>query len=449
MSRRAIRSLRGGLLGAGLVVVAACSTPVQRPAPPVASPPPSPPVPAGSARPPAPPPPVTEAAERSPWERLRNRFALQGCDYRPSVQRYADLYAKNPRPFAAAWKQAMPFLLLVLDELERRDLPGEFAMLPFVESSYLPVAPRGDRPAGMWQLMPDTARGAGLPVTRDYDARLDAVASTRAALDLIERYEREFGDWRLVNMAFNSGEYRVKKLLGDRDPKTLSAGELGRIAFNPVTHEHLDRVLALSCIINDPQRFGVTLPEPEPDDRLQSVDLQAGMDLRLAARLAAVETEDLRRWNAGHRRNRMTHEVNRRLLLPASAAERFRTASAGLPVEYWGDWREQPAPHGGGIGLWAAQIGVPVAVLALANSIDENATVGRNTRLLVPGREAEPIADAGPARAPRSHVVVAGDTLTGIARRYKVALKDLRRWNPRAGGTLRLGDRLRLGPTLD
>lgn len=450
MSRRTVGSIRGGLLGAGLAVVAACSAPAPRPAPPAPVAPPPRPAPADPVLPQALPPPVAEAAEPSPWQRLRSRFALQGCDYRPAVQRYANLYTKNPRPFTAAWKQAMPFLLLVLDELERRDLPGEFAMLPFVESGYSPVPPRGDRPAGMWQLMPDTARGAGLAVSKDYDGRLDAIASTRTALDLLERYEREFGDWRLVNMAFNSGEFRVKKLLGNRDPKALSAEELGRLAFNPVTHEHLDRLLALSCIVEDPRRFGVTLPQPQADDRLRSVDLQAGMDLRLAARLAAVDTDDLRRWNAGHRRNRMAYGSNPRLLLPSPAVDRFQAAATGLPVAYWSDWREQPAPHGGGLGLWAAQIGVPVAVLALANSIDENATVGRNTRLLVPGLEAEPVAGAArPAPAPGAHVVVAGDTLTGIARRYKIALKDLRRWNPRAGGTLHLGDRLRLGPTTD
>ena len=83
----------------------------------------------------------------------------------------------------------MPFLLLVVDEIERRDLPAEFAMLPYVESAYEPVAARGDRAAGMWQLMPDTARAEGLVITADYDGRLDANASTHAALGLVARYE--------------------------------------------------------------------------------------------------------------------------------------------------------------------------------------------------------------------------------------------------------------------
>lgn len=446
MSPHYARGVRHGLLCCGLGAIAACTAPAPRPskapttivvAPAVVEPVREPPQAA-----------VVEAPrDRSPWARLRDRFEMKGCDYRTDVQRHAQAYARGSRAFTASWKKAMPFLLMVVDELERRDLPGEFAMLPFVESGYRPVAGRGERPAGMWQLMPDTARGAGLSITKRYDGRLDAVASTRAALDLIERYEREFGDWRLVNMAFNSGEFRVKKLLNGRDPASLSAEELARIAFNPITHEHLDRVLALSCIVSDPQRFGITLPEPREADRLQVVELQSPIDLRLAARFAGVNVDDLRRWNAGHLGNRMASGDKPRLLMPTVAVERFHAAASELPLAYWSDWREQSAPHGGGIAMWAAEIGVPVAVLALANSLDEGASVGRNTRILIPGREPEPVADETRKGKPRVHIVVAGDTLSGIARRHHVALKDLRRWNPRATGTLRLGDRLRLGPT--
>ena len=82
---------------------------------------------------------------------------------------------------------------------------------------------------------------------------------------------------------------RVKNLLKGRDARALSAADLGRLAFNPITHDHLDRLLALSCIVADPARFGVTLPELEPGRRLKTITLQSGMDIRLAARLAGVD----------------------------------------------------------------------------------------------------------------------------------------------------------------
>ena len=441
--------VRHAPLGATMLLLAACATPSVRP-PPVAAPDAPPPAERGAAprpNPAAPAPAAPATATRSPWPRLRQRFALSACDYRPEVQRWVNQYAKAPRQFKAAWTRAMPFLLLVVDELERRDLPGELALLPYIESNYQPLPARGsDRPAGMWQLMPDTAREAGLIVRADYDERLDAQASTRAALDLLERHYRHFADWRLANMAFNSGEYRVRKLLGERDPRTLSAAELAKVALSPTTHEHLDRLLAVACIVTTPERFSLQLPEPDADDRVRSIALEAGMDLRLAGRLAGIPVEQAKRLNAGYRRHPMPNEGPHRLLLPESSLARFRSAADAVPRALWNDWHEERAARTSGIGSWAGQLGVPVAVLAAANALDPNATVNPTTRLLLPGREAEPVeasAARADARSPRMHVVAAGDTLSHVARRYSIPLNRLKRLNPQTG-VLRPGDRLRL-----
>jgi membrane-bound lytic murein transglycosylase D len=448
MTRGVLRRARSGLLGAAMSLIAACATPPTRP--PASVPPAVPPstaippvatgvLPAGAAS-------TAPAVDpSSPWARLRTHFAMQGCDYRPAVQRWARYYTKGAHQFTASWKRALPFLLLVVDELQRRDLPGEFALLPYLESGYQPLATHGDRPAGMWQLVPDTAREAGLVVAAEYDGRLDALASTGAALDLIARYYKQFADWRLADMAFNGGEFRVRKLLTGRDAGTLSADELARLAFNPITHEHLDRLLALACIVDDPRRFGVTLPEPDDDDRLDVVALEAGMDLRLAARFSGLDVDDVRRWNAGYRHNHMPVTAIHRLLLPATRVARFHAAADSVPLALWSDWREQRAARTSGIGSWATQLGIPVAVLAAANAVEENATVTPSTQLLLPGREPESLEPAARDSGQRQHVIVAGDTLSHVAHRYSIPLKRLQQLNPHATGTLRLGDRLRLG----
>ena len=444
-------SSRAGALALAAALLAACSTQPERkaePAPTIAPPPPAPAVE------PAPPPqavaptapPTREVI--SPWPRIRDRFAMPSCDYRPQVMRWARHYTASPQRFAASWERALPFLEIVVDELERRDLPGEFAMLPYVESGYEPVAARGDRPAGMWQIDPDTAREEGLVITSDYDGRLDVAASTTAALSLIERYEKEFGDWRLADMAFNSGEYRVKGLLRGRDAHTMTAAELGKLAFNPITHDHLDRLLALSCVIGDPKRFGVTLPDLESGLRLKSVILQSGMDVRLAARLAGLEPADMKRLNAAYRRNRMVSGLPYELLMPADTVERFQSAAQAIPVAYWNDWREQKASRTSGLASWAAEVGIPVAVLAAANAIGESSTVAPSTRLLLPGRDKDESADA--TAAPATHVVKSGDTLSGVASRYHVSLAELKRLNPRlASKPLHPGDRLKVAGGAD
>lgn len=392
-------------------------------------------------------PPAASAADADPpWSRLRQQFQMQRCDYRPQVQHWLRAYTRSPRHFQASWEAALPFVQLVTDEVVARNLPGEFAMLPFVESDYQPLAPRGNGAGGMWQFMPATARLQGLAVGRDYDARLDALASTRAALDLIGIYYEKFGDWRLADLAYNAGEFRVRKLLGERDGSTLNADDLGQLRLDKVSHDHLDRLLALACIIEDPARFGLKLPQASAATRLVALELDAPLDLRIAARLAGLPTDAVRRWNAAYRHDRMAAAAPLRLLLPQDRVERFEAALPAIPAELRNDWHEEVAGRSGRLDAWASTAGIPAEALAAANALAVDASVSHRTRLLLPGREmqrsARTRASTGDGGA--IHVVAAGDTLWSIARRHDLSLHRLRELNPHALGTLRIGMRLRL-----
>lgn len=438
---RASRTRWSRLLpGACALLLAACATPPQRPVV-LPAPPAPPPVAAPALEQPAEPP----AEDPSPWQRLRTRFELDACDYRPEVQRIARNYARHPIPFIRSWREAMPFFLLVVDEVERRDLPGEFALLPYVESRYHPEPSIGNRAGGMWQLMPATARAGGLRIDADYDQRLDALDSTSVALDLIERHERMFSDWRTADLAFNAGAFRIRKLLAGRDPVQMDAEELAKV--HPLAQQHLDRLLALACIVAEPERFALELPEPDVDDRLAIITLEAAMDLRLAARLAGVPRTDMQRLNAAFRRNHMPTDAPYRLLVPEVAAERFRDAAATIPASLWADWHEERAPHSGTLADLAGGHGIDAATLAAANGIAPDGRVLHGTRLLVPG--ATPAAASASAQVrdapPHMHTVAPGDTLWRIARRYSMSLERLRRLNPEARAILRPGDRIRVG----
>jgi membrane-bound lytic murein transglycosylase D len=401
----------------------------------------------------APPPdsiPTTPAvdATASVWSRLRTRFAMPGCEYSPAVQRWARTYTQGPDRFAASLKRALPFLMLVLDELERQDLPGEFALLPYLESHYEPVVGRSGMPAGMWQFMPDTARAVGLQVSAHYDGRLDAWASSSAAVGMLKRYQDEFGDWRLVDMAFNAGEYRVKKLLQE-NRTTLSREEIAKLKLSPITHDHLAKLLALGCVINDPQRFGVTLPEPDPDDHLVRVTLTAPIDMRVAARLADVPEETLRRYNAGHRQSRISASAPMHLLLPKTALSRFQQRYTQLAPSAWSTWDAVKLRERRGVEELAGAASVPIDLVGAANGVDPARQFAAGTTVFLPSALGKNVGTAMPPPVPLSPeaqqrnaatiIVKSGDNLWTLAKAHKVTVSNLRRWN-------KLGDKAQLKP---
>jgi membrane-bound lytic murein transglycosylase D len=390
-------------------------------------------------------------APPSPWPRLRNRLVMSDCDYNAAVRRWTHAYTQSPVQFAASMSEAMPYLLVVLNEIERRDLPGEFAFLPFIESTYTPIASSGDRAAGIWQLMPDTARERGLKITPEYDGRVDIYASTNAALDLLERYQREFEDWRVVDLAYNAGEYGVKTLVGN--PTAMrSADEISRLRVNPGAHDHLAKLLAVACVASDPERFHVELPEPSTDDMLAHIDLAAPVDLNLVAWISRTDIAQLKRYNPGYTNGRMPANGPYGLLVPATQRTQIEDALALLPTPQWREWHEISLQQDENVDVLATAHDLNARVVASINHVAADGMLPAGKRILMPGRDAtialETPRVTSPIAAASSkpiHIVTHGETLWSIARTQHVRPDDLQRWNnlPRTA-TLHLGQRLRV-----
>ncbi|MGH8122330.1 MAG: transglycosylase SLT domain-containing protein, partial [Rudaea sp.] len=388
----------------------------------------------------------------SPWQRLRDRFAMPGCDYSPMVSRFAATIAANPRNLNAAFKQAMPFILVVTEQIEKYDMPGEFAFLPWVESSYTMIPARGDGVAGMWQLMPRTARELGLRIDAEYDGRLDVYASSRTALVLLKQYKEEFGDWRLADMAFNAGENGVKHALGNRH--SITPVEIARLRLNATTYEHLTKLLALACIVSAPERFHVELPEPAADDVLALLELPAPIDLRLVAQLAHMDMAQLRRWNPAYLKSRMPDGGPFHLLVPAARQAEIERVLGMLPQYVWRDWRETKLQQAQSMDTLGMAYDLDARALAAINGVDASASLTAGTRVLLPAHadngvaalaaEPSPSATASTSTTGDTQagtcMVRSGDTLWQLARRYGVRVEDLLQWNrlPR-NTTLRLG----------
>ena len=441
-------------LGGACLLLAACSTtPTHTQFPAASSPEPvSTPITAAvtiETPPPVHVQPVLPQPIESPWARLRANFSMPGCDYNPAVQHWARMYAQSPNEFTSSLSESMPYLLLVLDQLEKHHLPGEFAFLPFVESNYTPIASSGDHAAGIWQLMPDTAREAGLRISDEYDGRLDIYASTLTTIGLLQQYNDEFGDWRLADMAFNAGMYKVRQLTANRPPKEWTAREMGRLRVSAGTHDHLAKLLALACLVSDPWRYRVRLPDPGLDDVLVVLELPAPVDLRMAAHLADLDDAQLRHLNPGFVRGHMPAQGPFNLVIPAHRRSAVEQTLGKMPQYVWRTWHEAVLKQDQALDSFAMLDDLDPSALATINGLAAETTLPAGTHLLLPGppKDSElAAAVAAPSpTAPGSVVVHAGDTLWDIARRFGLHVNDLVAWNGIGRDTtLHLGQHLLL-----
>ncbi|TAN06877.1 MAG: LysM peptidoglycan-binding domain-containing protein [Rhodanobacteraceae bacterium] len=405
--------IRLGLTLAVCAALAACATQPQKPtfAPAVITP-----IPVVPAPPVATAPSTTKSSSDQPWAGIVASDVMQDCANSPLIRANAAMYTRSPARFEQLLKQSLPLIIYVHEQLQQAGIPGEFSMLPMLESSYNPAEPsRHGDPAGMWQMMPRTAHLHGVKVNRHYDGRLDPVASTKAAIKMLKSLQRRFGDWRLVDMAYNAGPYAIMGALRDRPDATDKP--IPDLPVSHATRTHLARLMALSCIIRQPRRFHVELPKPTAGDELAAVTVPAGTRLKAAAGMAEISEAKLRKLNPGYRGTRVPDDSPRTLLLPTGAAESLTTA---LVV----DSSES-----------VAQVNTPEA-----NS-------GPSNNLPLPAEPTPPAqTDGSASAAPRArhHRVRDGETLWSIAHRYHVSVRDLKRWNDLRDSDIHPGEELRV-----
>lgn len=281
------------------------------------------------------------------WQRLRDSFAMQGCDASPAVLDWAQRYTRHPQSFEERMRAALPRLVYVQESAARHGVAGEFALLPWVESHYRPApAPRPKRPAGIWQIMPATAGSMGLRVNRAYDGRLDLAASTEGVMRLLHRYHQRYDDWKLVDRAYNAGESAMRQQRADADSGT---------------REHLAKLLAIACVVREPARFHVTLPTLPAGQQLVEVPVDHSMQLARAARHAGMSTAALTELNAGFRNGTLDTRYASHLLLPESRAEQFRDALAKLA--------SAGSAHTGGHGNGPRRTASPAPTLATMGGV--------------------------------------------------------------------------------
>lgn len=388
------------------------------------------------------------------WHRARSRFVLN-LEERPRLSRETQWYQRNQQYMDRVADRARRYLHHIVTEVERRNLPGELAMLPVVESAYQPFAYSPARASGIWQFIPSTGRLYGLRYSWWYDGRRDVVESTRAALDYLEKLHAEFsGDWLLALAAYNSGEGNVRKAIR-RNRRAGKPVDFWSLQLPRETRSYVPRLLAISAIVADPERYGMTL-KPIPDDPyFAATPLDGQIDLALAAEMAKVSLEELYLLNPGFSRWATDPDGPHQLLLPVSAVAQFQQRLAELPADQRIRWHRHLIQRGDTLGTIAHKYRTSVSALKQANNL-RGTTIRKGRSLMVP-MASRSLADyrlsADMRRSMRRRIpgsgnkiiyrVRRGDSLWLIARRFGVSVNKLARWNGLSKrGVLRPGKRL-------
>jgi membrane-bound lytic murein transglycosylase D len=377
--------------------------------------------------------------------KLRFGFSLEYEDNKRIAAERA-WFVKHPKYLDRVFTRAQRYMPYILAEIERRGLPLELALLPIVESAYDPFAYSHGRAAGLWQMIPGTARRFGVTQNWWYDGRRDVVDSTRAALDYLEYLHKlNDGDWLNAIASYNSGEGNVLRSV-KRNRKAGKPIDFWNLKLPRETSMYVPKLLALVDIVENPETYGVTLPTVPDEVQFVVADIGSQLDLALAAELAGIDVDTIYAFNPGYNRWSTDPAGPHRLVMPVASADAFRAALAEVPEDDRVRWKRHKVKSGEAISQIARNYNTTVAQIREANNLRGD-TIRAGHYLLIPVAT-KPLsaysksADARLAKTQNrkragskvEHVVRKGESFWTISRHYKVTHRQLAAWNGMAPG---------------
>ena len=386
--------------------------------------------------------------------RIRDNLSLPAID-EPAIERERTWYASHPDYLNRVFRRSSPYLHYIVEELERRGMPLDLALLPVVESAYDPFAYSHGRAAGLWQIIPGTGRHLGLQQSWWFDGRRDIPESTRAALDYLENLHGMFdGDWLLAVAGYNSGEGNVSRAIrrAQNDGDATDFWHIRR--YLPVeTRTYVPRLLAISALVSSPETYNLRLPELDNTPYFEIVATDGQMDMALAAELAGMTTDDLYALNPGVNRWATDPDGPHRLLVPVDNAPQLREALADLDNRGRVEWSRHEVRAGQTLGQIADRYRTTTAVLRQVNGIS-GTLIRVGQQLMIPHavEDLDAYTQTVDARLERHqnqtregvrrvHSVRPGESLWGISQAYGVPVRDLATWNSMAPGDVLSVDR--------
>lgn len=383
---------------------------------------------------------VTLAPPTDMWDRIRRGFKMPDLD-NDLVHDREQWYASRPDYMQRMTERSSRYIFHIVEELERRDMPTEIALLPYIESAFNPQAVSSARAAGMWQFMPATGTDYDLKQNIFRDDRRDVVASTRAALDYLQKLYGMFGDWQLALAAYNWGEGNVSRAIAKNQRAGLPTG-YADLSMPAETRMYVPKLQAVKNIVANPERFNADLPLIANHPYFQTVTLKRDLDVDLAAKLADVKIEDFRALNPSAHKPVLLAAGTPEILLPWDNAAVFQRNFEAYSQGQYASWTAWTVPSTMTVADAAQRTGMSDADLRAVNSVPPRMLIKAGSTLIVPRGArvqedvAAVVADTGqlsfqPEIVTRRTVIRAGkkDSVASIAHRYRLNPASVAEWN--------------------
>lgn len=384
------------------------------------------------------------ATEDDVWQRIRSGFRIDDTAYpNPLVGVHESWFAARPENVNRLAERARPYLYHIVEEVQRRDMPMEIALLPMIESAFVPTALSRSAASGIWQFIPSTGSHYGLRQDTWYDGRRDFTAATSAALDYLGKLYLDFGDWQLALAAYNCGEGCIARAIQKNVQQGLPT-DYASLSLPNETRHYVPKLLAIRNLIRDPAQYGIAIDTLPNQPYFNQVTVHASMDLHSAARLADMSSDEFMALNAAFPRKLIRSDTPVNLLVPVDKADTFQR---NLETGNWDSWQPYAAQKGERPEAIAKRFGIGVDRLLEHNPVSlKRGKLVRAQTILVPvvrrTPEAQPPGNS--ATGADRHVVQRGETLFGIARRHGLSVAQLTQANPQLDGRIQPGQVIRL-----
>ena len=351
------------------------------------------------------------------WERIRKGYQMPNLET-DLVNDRTQWYASKPDYLERMSGRSSKYLFHIVEEIEARKMPTELALLPFIESAFNPQAVSSARASGMWQFMPATGKSFDLKQNAFRDDRRDVQASTRAALDYLERLHKMFGDWHLALAAYNWGEGNVGKAIARNKRAGLPTGYTD-LNMPMETRMYVPKFQAMKNIVGSPPKYSVVLPSIPNHPYFQSVPLPRDMDVSVAAKLADISEQDFKALNPSAHRPVLLAAGTPNILLPWDNAEVFQRNYESSSLARMATWTAWVAPSTMKVADAAKKVNMSEADFRAVNNIPPRMIIKAGSALLVP-RGANMLGDVSAQLADNGKLDLSPEA---IAKR-KAAAKD-------------------------